>query len=160
MEGKVRASKTPSKSNSGRDTSSRNSSPPSPIQTTSGAPNTPKIKSKRGSKHVSNQDRTRSRRGRLGTRGSTAQKNFVLRNRQACKKPESTGVPRTAGHPTSKGSSPPRIKACIFPLIGDEIGTSSNKGSSFFMNAGHDGVREPKRTANKQRSSQDHNSNS
>lgn len=64
MEGKVRASKTPSKSNSGRDTSSRNSSPPSPIQTTSGAPNTPKIKSKRGSKHVSNQDRTRSRRGK------------------------------------------------------------------------------------------------
>jgi len=71
--------------------------------------------------------------------------NFLKKNRQACKKCENfTGVPRMDGEPSKEtGVFPPRTKLGQPPVIGDELGTSSMFGSSFFMGPGHYGVREP-----------------
>ncbi len=72
--------------------------------------------------------------------------NFLKKNRQACKKCENfTGVPRIAGEPSKEAMPvfPPRTKLGLPPVIGDELGTSSTYGSSFFMGPGHYGVREP-----------------
>lgn len=71
--------------------------------------------------------------------------NFLRKNRQACKKCENfTGVPRMGGEPSKENIVfPPRTKLGLPPVIGDEIGTPSMFGSSFFMGPGHYGVREP-----------------
>jgi len=60
--------------------------------------------------------------------------NFLQKNRQACN--------RNGSNNLVGGSSPPRSKIGQAPMIGDALGTPSNKGSSSFMSAGHNGVRD------------------
>ncbi|KAG0585521.1 hypothetical protein KC19_2G018200 [Ceratodon purpureus] len=59
--------------------------------------------------------------------------NFLQKNRQACS--------RTGN--SAAGLSPLRSKIGQAPMIGDALGTPSNRGSSSFMSAGHNGVRDP-----------------
>ncbi|XP_024386241.1 uncharacterized protein [Physcomitrium patens] len=78
-------------------------------------------------------------------KGST--RNFMQKNRQAVSRNHgvTNNLSSCGNYPLNTfggGTAPPRTKIGQVPKIGDALGTPSNKGSSSFMSAGHNGVRD------------------
>ncbi|KAG0612677.1 hypothetical protein M758_6G045300 [Ceratodon purpureus] len=156
MSGMGRGSRTSSpKSNSSRHSS------PSPKQATK--PNSPEEGQViRPHSVPSNREQGIDHQGKSTGKSSTGGSivNYVKKNRKAVQKYyKSTGVPITPGEPSeiTVHSVPLRTKIGTPHLIGDELGTPSNKGSSFFLSASHNGVRDfhrrvtPKKQQNSER---------